>query len=213
VLKTDVQAYYASIDHHLLLQRLAVYITDPQVLHLIAQYVHRCAERGGLYWESTQGIPLGSPLSPLMGACFLTELDAALAALGLFSVRYMDDILVLAPTRWTLRAAVKVVNPILASLHLAKHPDNTVIGRVAQGVDFLGDHVRPGRLLVATKTLEHCVARACRLDEQEPGAGSCSRLGIDVRRGVRWVSAGVAAGTPAVTCPPPKHGRIVEVAI
>jgi RNA-directed DNA polymerase len=147
-------------------------------------------------------MPLGSPLSPRMGACFLTALEAALAALGRFSVRDMDDILVLAPTRWTLRAAVKVVNPILASLHLAKHPDNTVIGRVPKGVDFLGYHVRPGRLLVATKTLEHCVARACRLDEQEPGAGSCSRLGIDVRRGVRWVSAGVAAGTPAVTCPP-----------
>jgi hypothetical protein len=48
VLNTDVQASDASIDHQLLLQRLAVYITDPQVLHLIAPSVHRCAERGGL---------------------------------------------------------------------------------------------------------------------------------------------------------------------
>jgi len=202
VLKTDVQAYDASIDHHLLLQRLAAHITDPQVLHLIAPYVQRCAERGGLYGESTPGIPLGSPLSPLIGAFFLTELDAALAALGLFYVRYMDDILVLAPTRWTLRAAVKVVNQILASLRLAKHPDKTFIGRVAKGFDFLGYHFRPGRLTVATKTLEHFVARVCRLYEQEPGAGCCSRLGIYVRRWVRWVRAGLAAGTPAVTCPP-----------
>jgi RNA-directed DNA polymerase len=202
VLKTDVQAYYASIDHHLLLQRLAAHITDPQVLHLIAQFVQRCAERGGLYWEPTQGIPLGSPLSPLMGAFFLSELDAALAPLGLFYVRYMDDILVLAPTRWTLRTAVRVVNQILASLRLAKHPDKTFIGRVEKGFDFLGYHFRPGQLTVAAKTLEHFVARVCRLDEQEPGEVSASsRLGDYVRRWVRWVTAGLAAGTPAVTCP------------
>jgi RNA-directed DNA polymerase len=128
VLKTDVQAYDASIDHHLLLQRLAAHITDPQVFHLIAQYVQRCAERGGLYWEATQGILLGSPLSPFMGAFFLTELDAALASLGLFYVRYMDDILVLAPTRWTLRAAVKVVNQIFASCAWPSTPTKPLSG-------------------------------------------------------------------------------------
>jgi hypothetical protein len=42
----------------------------------------------------------------------------------------MDDILVLAPTRWKLRQAVTVVNQVLASLRLHKHPDKTFIGRV-----------------------------------------------------------------------------------
>lgn len=56
----------------------------------------------------------------------------------------MDDILVLAPTRWTLRTAVKLVNQTLASLRLATHRDETVIGRVAKGFDFPGSHVRSG---------------------------------------------------------------------
>jgi hypothetical protein len=86
------------------------------------------------------------PLSPLLGAFFLTELDDALEHLGLFAVRYMDDILVLAPTRWKLRAAVQMVNQILAALGLAKHPDKTFIGRIMKGFDFLGYHFRPGRL-------------------------------------------------------------------
>ncbi len=102
VLKTDVQSYYASINHQLLLDRLAVYIPDRKVLNLIAQYLRRCAERGGLFWEYRQGIALGSPLSPIIGAFFLTELDEELEKLGLFSIRFMDDILVLAPTRWKL---------------------------------------------------------------------------------------------------------------
>ncbi len=49
--------------------------------------------------------------------------------LGLFYVRFMDDILVLAPTRWKLRKAVAVVYRGLGALGLAKHPDKTFIGR------------------------------------------------------------------------------------
>ena len=42
--------------------------------------------------------------------------------LGLFYVRFMDDILVLAPTRWKLRKAVAVVNRKLGALRALKSP-------------------------------------------------------------------------------------------
>jgi retron-type reverse transcriptase len=203
VLKTDVQSYYASIDHHLLLDRLAVYIPDRDVLNLIAQYLQRCAERGGLFWDYRKGIALGSSLSPIIGAFFLTELDGAFEKLGLFYKRFMDDIVVLAPTRWKLRTAVKVVNQVLASLGLAKHPEKTFIGRIEEGFDWLGYHISPYGLSVATKTLQNFVTRSLRLYEQELREGeTSSQLGDYVRRWVRWVSAGVAAGTSAVLCLP-----------
>ena len=192
VLKTDVHSYYASIDHHLLLDRLAVSIPDHGVLNLIAQYLKRCAERGGLFWDSRKGIALGSPLSPIIGAFFLSELDEACAHLGMFYLRFMDDILILAPTRWQLRKAVKVVNQVLASLELAKHPDKTFIGRIEKGFDWLGYHVSRDGLSVATKTLHNFVARCLRLYEQEVREWHApfSRLGDYVRRWVRWVHAG-----------------------
>jgi hypothetical protein len=65
------------IDHHLLLDRLAVYLPDHGVLNRIAQCLKCCAERGGLLWGYRKGIALGSPLSPILGAFFLTELDEA----------------------------------------------------------------------------------------------------------------------------------------
>ena len=97
----------------------------------------------------------------------MTELDAVCEKLGLFYVRYMDDILVLAPTRWKLRKAVKVVNQVLSTLCLAKHPDKTFIGRIAKGFDWLGYHLRPEGLSVATKTVENFVARLHQLYEHE----------------------------------------------
>ena len=192
VLKTDVQSYYASIDHPLLLDRLARYIPDRGVLTLIIQSLRRVAERGGIYWDYTRGIPLGSPLSPILGAFFLHELDAAFAQRGLFYIRFMDDILVLAPTRWKLRAAVKVVNQVLASLHLAKHPDKTFIGRIEKGFDWLGYHISPAGLRLAATTLHTFATRLTRLYEQEAGRPNrAARLGQYVRRWVGWATGSV----------------------
>jgi retron-type reverse transcriptase len=113
-----VKSYYASIDHVVLLDLLAGQIRDRRVLNLIGQYLRRTAERGGLYWESERGIALGCALSPLIGAFFLNRLDEQMERLGLFYVRFMDDVLVLAPTRWRLRRAVRVLNQVLGGLGL-----------------------------------------------------------------------------------------------
>ena len=115
-----------------------------------------------------------------------------MARSGQFYMRFMDDILVLAPTRWRLRKAVKAVNEVLGSLCLLKHPDKTFVGRTERGFDFLGYHFGPEGLTLAAKTIEQFVARAIRLYEQEPGElGGSSRLGLYVRRWVRWAGAGV----------------------
>ena len=106
VLRTDVKSYYASIDR-LLLLNLAVHIKDRRVLNLIGQYLRRTSKRGGSFWDYEKGISLGCPLSPLIGGFFLNALDAAAAKLRLFYIRFMDDILILAPTRWQLRGAVR----------------------------------------------------------------------------------------------------------
>ncbi len=71
VLGTDVKAYYASIDHFLLLDQLAEIIRDKRVLNLLGQYLRRTAERAGEFWDYGKGISLGCPLNPLIGAFFL----------------------------------------------------------------------------------------------------------------------------------------------
>ena len=70
VLKSDVRSYYASVDHDLLLDLLAVQIQDRLIVNLIGQYLRHCTERGGLFWEARKGICLGCPLSPVLGAFF-----------------------------------------------------------------------------------------------------------------------------------------------
>jgi RNA-directed DNA polymerase len=81
----------------------------------------------------------------------------------------MDDIPVLARSRWKLRKAVRIVNRMLNGLQLEKHPRKTFIGKMERGFDFLGYSFRPGRLAVAQKTVDSFVSRAVRPYEQEPG--------------------------------------------
>lgn len=83
--------------------------------------------------------------------------------LGLFYVRYSDDMLMLAPTRWKLKKAVKHLNEIFNGLKLEKHPDKTFIGRIEKGFDLLGYHFSRRGLIVAKETLERFVERATRL--------------------------------------------------
>ncbi len=72
--------------------------------------------------------------------------------LGLFYVRFMDDVLVLAPSRWKLRRAVRAVNEILQTLRREKHPDKTFIGRIEKGFDFLGYHFGPNKPSLPSST-------------------------------------------------------------
>jgi hypothetical protein len=201
VLKTDVASYYASIDPVKLQGRLAAVIPDRDVLNLVGQMCCRVSEGGGLYFEFRRGIPLGCPLSPLLGAFFLGELDTRLEATGLFFVRYMDDVIVLSPTRHKLRRAVKVVNETFAELGLEKHPDKTFIGRVERGFDFLGYHLAPGRVTLARSTVERFLERAHRLYEQDRREPQGSlRSDAYIRRWCGWAGEfGVAS--PALSAP------------
>lgn len=143
VLRTDVKGYYASIQHDLLLAQLAQYIDEPAVLRMCRQFLRHTVQDGGRLYDLQQGISLGCPLSPLLGALFLKPLDDAMQQLEVFYIRFMDDWVVMAPTRWKLRRAIAKMNQCLEALQLDKHPDKTSMGPASRGFDFLGYHFRP----------------------------------------------------------------------
>ena len=75
VFRSDVKSYYASIDHHVLMEQLHSHINDARVITLIWDYLNRTVQFGGLYRDIKRGISLGCPLSPLIGALYLKLMD------------------------------------------------------------------------------------------------------------------------------------------
>ena len=111
-----------------------------------------------------------------------------MAELGCFYVRFMDDWVILAPTRWKLRQAIKAVNEVMAELRVEKHPDKTFIGRISRGFDFLGYWFSPTRFGVARKTVERMLDKVSRLYEQ--GADDI-RVETYLKRWWQWVRSGI----------------------
>ncbi|MCE8554315.1 group II intron reverse transcriptase domain-containing protein [Ruegeria pomeroyi] len=191
VLRTDVKSYYASIDHHLLLDRLAEHINDIAVLNLLGQYLQRNICDGGNYLDIKRGISLGCPLSPFMAAFYLHELDEQFQKSNVFYVRFMDDILILAPTRRKIRKAMALVNATVSRLRLRTHPDKTFIGRIKKGFVFLGYHFIEGVVLPAPKTLCNMHEKAARLYEQKKRGNNPAPLEQYLARWTTWVRGGL----------------------
>ena len=188
VFRTDVKGYYASIKHHILMELVERYVKDEFVLALLWGYLRRYVSDGGTYFDIQQGISLGCPLSPLMGALFLKPLDDRMAELGCFYVRFMDDWVILAPTRWKLRRAIKATNEVMEELLVEKHPDKTFIGRISHGFDFLGYWFSPHGLSVAKKTVDRMLEKVRRLYEQGASVG---RILSYLSLWERWVRSGL----------------------
>lgn len=105
-------------------------------------------------------------MSPLLGAIALLPLDRAMQKLPVFYRRYMDDWVIIAPSRWKLKRAIKTMHQVLATLKLCLHPDKTSIGRTDKGFDFLGYHLKPGSLSPSSLSLQHFREHRLRLYEQ-----------------------------------------------
>ncbi|NEO96202.1 MAG: reverse transcriptase, partial [Moorea sp. SIO3G5] len=188
VFRTDVKSYYASINHGILMEIVGKYVSEEAVKCLLWSYLRRYVSDGGNYIDISKGISLGCPISPLIGALFLKPLDDRMARLGCFYVRYMDDWVILAPTRWKLRKAIKATNQVMNELKVLKHPDKTFIGRIVRGFDFLGFWFSTSGLGIARQTVERMLENVARLYEH---AAPIERIEAYFKRWWRWVKGGI----------------------
>lgn len=111
VLRTDIRGYYRHIRKDQVLDQVWRYVSDPVLRDLIRQYVHYSVEWGGEFATPVSGICRGCALSPLIGASLLQHVDEHFSSReDVFYARYMDDFLVLVPTRWRLRKCIRDLN-------------------------------------------------------------------------------------------------------
>jgi len=130
VIRSDAKGYYAHIRHHKQIALLNDNGFSREVCHDTTQLCQRVTVRGGIYSECQQGIPLGCAASPALAAIYLSPLDNAISKIpGVKYLRYMDDWIILCPSRWKMRRAVKLMHQTLDTLGLRVQPDKTFICR------------------------------------------------------------------------------------
>jgi len=161
ILEGDIKSCFDRISHDWLLAHVS---TDRAILQkwLKAGYMDK-----HVFHETTDGTPQGGIISPALANCALDGLERLLKekfpikrplpSLGgklpcVNLIRYADDFIITGRTRELLEGEVKpLVEQFLQPRGLELSPMKTVITRVEQGFDFLGQNVRKylnGKLLI-----------------------------------------------------------------
>jgi retron-type reverse transcriptase len=136
VLDADIDDFFNQIDHALLRTFLDEDLPDDSLLPLIDSW----NKTDCLTDACDRGIPMGSPLSPLLANIYLHRLDQALSARGYPLVRYADDFIVLVAWPDGRHSAYDLVAETLAALKLRYEPRKTHLTSFDEGFDFLGVH-------------------------------------------------------------------------
>jgi RNA-directed DNA polymerase len=147
VARFDNAAYYTSMRHDVIEAQVKEAGLGTHHRKLIVDYLALPDMR-----DSGRGMVASGGLSPLLGALYLTPLDRRMDRLCkgkrlVAYVRYMDDMVLLARTRWQLRRAIAALHEEIAALGLRLHRVKRFIGRTTQGFDFLGYRIRAGARL------------------------------------------------------------------
>jgi len=136
VVNADIDAFFDSVEHRLMREKVQHFIKDPELVRLIGLWLAAEIWDGKHLRQVERGIPQGSPVSPILANLFLDELDEALLAAGLRLVRFADDFIILCRTSEAAQKALAKTRDVLAELHLTL--DEEEIISFDQGFKYLG---------------------------------------------------------------------------
>jgi RNA-directed DNA polymerase len=178
----DLKSFFDTVKFDRLMRLLARRISDKRVLRLIGAYLRAGVKLPeGTVEATTQGVPQGGPLSPLLANIMLDPLDKELEARGLRFARYADDFLILVKS---LRAAQRVMHSITrfveARLKLVVNRQKSQAAPLSD-CTFLGFQISRGRIVWSDKALKRFKERIQQITGRSRGV-SMRRLLTELRR-------------------------------
>lgn len=155
VIDLDIQSFFDSIDHELLMKALQHYCTDRWVLLYVSRWLKAgILQADGLKVDRTMGTPQGGVISPLLANIFLhVVFDGWMQKHHPEKpfVRYADDIVVHCKTDKQARFVLAMIKKRLSRCKLQVHPKKTRIvnlrgwadEKYPRSFDFLGFTFKP----------------------------------------------------------------------
>jgi RNA-directed DNA polymerase len=185
----DLKSFFDTVKFDRLMRLLACRIPDKRVLRLIGAYLRAGVKLPeGNVEPSTQGVPQGGPLSPLLANIMLDPLDKELERRGLRFARYADDFLVLVKS---LRAAQRVMQSISrfveGRLKLVVNRQKSRAAPLSQCA-FLGFQIHRGRIVWTEKALQRFKERIQEITSRSRGVSTFCMLRELRRYAVGWMN-------------------------
>jgi RNA-directed DNA polymerase len=141
VIDLDLRAYFDSVRHHILLEKMAKRIDDPDVMRLLKLILKATGDKG---------VPQGGVISPLMSNVYLNEVDRMLEKAKAVTrqgqrtsveyARWADDLVILVDGHpqhdWLLTAVNKRLRKELAKLQVEINEEKSRTVDLTKGESF-----------------------------------------------------------------------------
>jgi len=138
VYESDIKNFFDSVNLNHLKDRLnAIYHGDPLVDRII-DWMQASVIFQGQKIERKNGLPQGSPLSPLMANLMLDDFDSDMKTAGFHLIRFADDFIVLCKDPQEAQKAKQLAIESLQEHGLQLHPDKSQITSLDEGFKYLG---------------------------------------------------------------------------
>lgn len=190
-LKLDIRKYFDSIRHDTLLQLLSRRFYDQRLMELFSHITRSYQTSPG------RGIPIGNLISQHFANFYLGALDHWLLeerkADGY--IRYMDDFIVFAQDRETLKTRLAEIEEFLSERLRLILKDNRQLNRCSAGIPFLGFRIFPHATLLSPRSRSRFASKLKHYEQQcEDGSLPERELVRRVSSLVSFTSAADAAG-------------------
>jgi group II intron reverse transcriptase/maturase/CRISPR-associated endonuclease Cas1 len=139
VYESDIEDFFDTVSWGRLEVKLRALWGDHEpLLAGILAWLKAPVAYSGQILQRRNGLPQGSPLSPLLANLMLDDFDADMQAAGFKLVRFADDFVVLCKSRQQAEAAHSAALQALADHQLRLNAEKTRIGEMADGFHYLG---------------------------------------------------------------------------
>jgi RNA-directed DNA polymerase len=142
VVDLDLKSYFDNVRHHILFEKVARRVNDPDVMHLLKLIVKAAGKKG---------VPQGGVISPLLSNIYLNEVDKMLekakettmqgAYTQLEYARYADDVVVLINghprNRWLIEAIQRRMKEELEKLQVELNQEKSKVVDLTKGESFI----------------------------------------------------------------------------
>ncbi len=172
----DLEKFFDKVSHSKLIEVLSRTIKDGRVISLIHKYLNAGVMTKDRYEPSEQGVPQGSPLSPLLSNVMLNELDRELERRGHRFVRYADDGAIFCKSMRSAERTMRNIIPFIEKkLFLKVNREKSHVAFISK-VKFLGYSFYrvkgQGRLRIHPKSVQKMKARIKKLTSRSNGWGN-----------------------------------------
>ncbi|MBC8520809.1 MAG: group II intron reverse transcriptase/maturase, partial [Methanomicrobia archaeon] len=141
VLDGDIENFFDSIDHNLLLSFVAERVSDAKVLELIKKFLNASVFENMSLREEYFGITQGSVISPLFANVYLHRFDQEITTKGYHLIRYADDFVILEDSQERIGKALADTAATLKVLKLNLNEKKTKLIHAREGFVFLGYYI------------------------------------------------------------------------